>query len=641
VTAPAIDSLTGAREALGVERRLRQRQFAPVPRLTVSEWANERRMLSSEASAVPGRWTSFPYQREVMDVCHGGAYKRVVVMWPSQVGKTEILLNLIGYHLDLEPCPILIVEPDLDMAKTISRDRLDPMFRDMPVLQGKIHLSARREKDNTLLFKAGPGWRVTLVGANSPSGLAMRPVRICLFDEVDRYKSSAGSEGDPIALGEKRSATFPNRLTVICSSPGIKGESRLEMEYESSDQRKWLVPCPHCDHEQSLEWGGPDEPYGLKWETGKPDTAQYLCAGCQCLIGEEHKWQMNERGRWVATFPGRETAGFQLTALVSPVIGWRDLAKQFLAAKAAMKSGNLEMMKAFVCTSLARTWEEPGEKFDASSLLTRRETYAAEVPAGVGLLLAGVDVQKDRIEMTTWGFGAGEESWIICHQKFRGDPEKADDECWRDLERERVRDYVHESGQVVHIRALAIDFGHASPAVAEYARKKKNVFVVKGDGQNPRQPIGAPSKSKKHRVRLWLLGPDYWKGLLLTRLMRTEQGKPGYIHVPSAEKADDGFLVQFANEKVRTVHRFGRPVRTYQPITAHSAVEAIDCGYYALALLYILGDAVRSGLESLAKKLEVPVTPAEPVASPAEKPSILPLLRRPTFKPKTGWVQRY
>lgn len=638
MTAIATEYLAGRQTLRDSERRLRHRIFAPLPRLSVSEWADTRRRLSSEAAAVPGRWTSFPYQREIMDVCHSGVYRRVVAMLPSQTGKTEVLLNLVGYHMDLEPCPMLLVEPNLDMARTLGRDRIDPMLRDTPALQGHVAVSARRDSNNTMLFKAGAGWRLTLVGAGSPSGLSMRPVRLCLFDEVDRYSSSAGGEGDPVSLGEKRSATFPNRLTLLISSPGIKGESRMEREYEESDQRKWLVPCPHCEHRQSLEWGGPEEPFGLKWEDGKPDTAQYLCASCGALIGEEHKGWMNERGAWVAAHPERMTAGFQLTALASPVMRWADLVRDFLKANAAMKAGDPEPMKAFVTTSLARPWEEPGEKFDAGSLFARREKYAAEVPAGVGLLLAATDVQKDRIETTVWGFGAGEESWIIAHHRFYGDPEQPSDPCWQDLERLRVKAFAHESGAVIRIRAMALDFGFASAAVADYARKKRWVLVVKGDGHTGRQPISPPGKSKKHRVRLWALAPDYFKARLFNRLVRVTVPGPGYVHVPTAERADDAYLAQFGNERPRSIRRLGRLVRTYLPVNEHAAVEAIDCAYMALAALHILGESVRNGLESMAKRLQESGTPPESVASVPEPPASLP--KRFPVK-RRGWMRSW
>jgi phage terminase large subunit GpA-like protein len=230
------------------------RALAPPPNVTVSQWADEFRVLSPEASAEPGRWdtTRAPYQRGIMDAIHDPLIQTVVVMSSAQIGKTEILCNILGYCIDVDPGPILVVQPTLEMAEAFSKDRLDPMLRDTPVLRGKVSDARTRDASNTIRHKTFPGGHITLAGANSPASLASRPIRLLLYDELDRGEVTA--EGDPLALAEKRTTTFWNRKHIIVSTPGIKGISRIEAKFAESDQRYSFVACPHCGFRHRLEW---------------------------------------------------------------------------------------------------------------------------------------------------------------------------------------------------------------------------------------------------------------------------------------------------------------------------------------------------------------------------------------------------
>ena len=228
----------------------------PPPDLKLSEWADEYRRLSSEASAEPGRWrtSKAPYQREIMDAITDMTVKKVVVMSAAQVGKTDaMILNPIGYYIHYEPSPIMVLQPTIQMAEAFSKDRLSPMIRDTPVIAERIN-DKSRTSGNTILQKIFPGGHVTMVGANSPSSLASRPIRILLADEIDRYPATAGSEGDPLFLAAKRLTTFWNRKEVDVSTPTIKGLSRIEVEYQNSSRGEWNAPCPCCGELQPLKW---------------------------------------------------------------------------------------------------------------------------------------------------------------------------------------------------------------------------------------------------------------------------------------------------------------------------------------------------------------------------------------------------
>ena len=249
----------------------------PPPKLTISEWADRERRLDSQSSAEPGRWytSRAEYQRGMMDACSDPKNKEVVIMSAAQLGKSEALLNIIGYHIDNDPCPMLMLQPSLDMAQAFSKDRVaNGLLASTPCLQDKVRSPRSRDSGNTTLHKMFPGGAITLVGANSPSSLASRPVRLVLCDEVDRYPVSAGSEGDPIQLARKRASTFWDRKIVMVSTPTIKGASRIEEAFEKSDQRHYHVPCPHCEHKQKLDWGH------VIWTDNDPETAGYRCESC-------------------------------------------------------------------------------------------------------------------------------------------------------------------------------------------------------------------------------------------------------------------------------------------------------------------------------------------------------------------------
>ena len=196
----------------------------------MSQWADQNRRLSPEASSEPGTWVTdrAPYQRGMMDAVNEPGVSEVVYMTSSQIGKTEILNNIIGYFAHQDPSPMLLIQPTLDMAETWSKDRLAPMIRDTDALTDLFGDPRSRDSNNTLLHKKFPGGHITMAGANSPSSLASRPIRIVLLDEEDRYPHSAGTEGDPGSLAQKRTTTFWNRLLVTASTPTIEDESKIE-----------------------------------------------------------------------------------------------------------------------------------------------------------------------------------------------------------------------------------------------------------------------------------------------------------------------------------------------------------------------------------------------------------------------------
>lgn len=617
-----IDPAVAHRRAAIAESRLLRTRLAPPPDLSVSEWADAFRILSREASAEPGRWRTdrAPYLRGMMDAFSDPTLEQVIAMTSAQIGKTECLNNICGYFMDQDPAPILVLQPTQQMGEAWSKDRLAPMLRDSPKLHGKVAPVKSRDSGNTILHKKFPGGHLTISGANSAASLASRPIRIVLCDEIDRYPASAGSEGDPVTLAFKRTATFWNRKLGLWSTPTIKGFSRIEEAWEESDQRRYHVPCPHCNHLQTLRWKG------LQWEKNDPATAAYACESCGTLIEEQDKHRMLLGGVWVAEQPGKRIAGFHLNALYSPWARWEELVREFLDAQ-----GNLERLKVWVNTVLGETWEEDGDHVDPGSLLHRLEKYPAEVPDGVGLLTAAVDVQGDRLELAVKGWGASEESWLIAWEQLWGDP--GHDDVWKQLEHHLTRTYTHENGKQLKIRACCIDSGgHHTEEVYRFVkpRWRRRVWAIKGMGGWGRAIVGRPTRNNKQRVRLFPVGVDTAKDMIFSRLKITSPG-PGYLHLP--DWLDEEYIHQLTGEKVVTRYHKGRPVREYK--ATRDRVEALDLEVYNLAALVGMGPVVLKNLGIWAEKVAEVVEEEEPIPGQKASPRV-PKAPRPA-----GWVNSW
>jgi phage terminase large subunit GpA-like protein len=585
-------------------RKQKRTNLRPPPSLTVSEWADEYRRLSPESSAEPGRWftSRAEYQRGIMDAVSDPAIDTVVVMSSAQVGKTEVVNNLVGYHIHQDPAPILVLQPTLEMAQTWSKDRLAPMLRDTPVLKGRVKQPRSKNSANTLLHKVFPGGHITMAGSNSPASLASRPIRIVLCDEVDRYPVSAGTEGDPVNLARKRTATFWNRTVILTSTPTVQGASRIEIEFGQSDQRYFYVPCPHCEHTQRLQWSG------VTWSkdadgAGLPDTARYACKQCGALWAELDRHLAVKRGEWRATEPTKARAGFHLSELYSP---WSTLATMVQTFLEAKKSP--ELLKTWVNTCLGESWEDrEGDKVDHGELYGRREKYLAPVPEAALLLTAGIDVQHDRIEMEVVAWGNHEESWNVDYRVIPGDT--ARDEVWHDLDDALAIGYDHPTGSEFLITAALIDSSDQTTTVYGFVKRSKHQRLFAGKGVSgagrPVAQISRKRTGKKSReVDLYTVGVDDAKGIIHARLRIAEPG-PGYCHFPLDRDVE--YFEQLTAEKLVTRYHKGFPRKEWVKTRARN--EALDCRVYAFAALKIL-NPVWSAIEKRITGGKTPPPPA-------------------------------
>ena len=497
------------------------------PKLAVSEWADTERRLSPESSAEPGQFDTgrAEYQRGIMDALSDSKVEEIVFMKSAQVGATEMLGNIIGYFIDQDPSPILLVQPTIEMGQTWSKDRFAPMLRDTPCLSGKVRDVRSRDSGNTILRKSFPGGSLNISGANSAASLASRPVRVVLCDEVDRYPVSAGTEGDPVSLAKKRANNFWNRKIILTSTPTVKDASRIESAYEASDKRKYYVPCPKCGVMDILSWSQ------VVWPKGEPEKALYQCIHCGAKLGHADKLTMIKHGEWRAERPCTGTAGFWLNELYSPWVSFDQMAVNFIEAKKSP-----DTLRVFVNTSLGETWDEQGgEKVEAEGIMARREVYEAQVPDGALVLVAGVDTQDDRLEIEVVAYGAGSETWGIEYAVIHGSP--AREEVWKDLDQFLEKTYVTEGGVRLRVACTCIDSGgHHTKRVYDYVKPRqiRRVYATKGSSQPGKPLVGRFSTSNLGKVKLFPVGTDTAKDLIYGRLMIEEFG-PGYMHFPDAE----------------------------------------------------------------------------------------------------------
>jgi phage terminase large subunit GpA-like protein len=575
----------------------------PDPLLTVSEWADRYRTLSSRAAAEPGRYRTkrTPYMKDIMDALSPGhPAQRIVFMKAAQVGATEAGNCFLGFIIHQAPGPALAVQPTVELAKRNSRQRIDPLIEESAALRAKVKPARSRDAGNTMLSKEFSGGILIMTGANSAVGLRSTPARYIFLDEVDAYPASADEEGDPVSLAEARSLTFAHRRKVfLVSTPTIRGLSRIEREFEASDQRRYFVACPHCGHDQWLKFER------LRWEKGKPETAAYACESCDAEIAEHHKTAMLEAGEWRATARSVDpsTIGFHLSALYSPVgwLSWERIARAWEAAQ-----GSDEAIRAFRNTILGETWVETGEAPDWRRLYDRRGSWpAGAVPRGGLFLTAGADVQKDRIEVDVWAWGRGLESWLVDHVVIDGGPEHA--ETWGRLAALMTRTWPHASGAQLQIARLAIDTGYEASAVYAWARRQgfSQVAPIKGvEGFNRASPVSGPTyvdateggKRIRRGARLWTVAVSTFKAetyrqLRLERPTADELAAgasfpPGTVHLP--DWVDDEWLKQFVAEQLVTVKtRRGFARLEWQKLRERN--EALDCRVYARAAVWIVG----------------------------------------------------
>ena len=566
----------------------------PEPRLTVAAWADTHRMLAGGAE--PGRWRTVrtPYLRAVLEALSvTSAVRRVVVMKGAQLGFTEAAVNWLGYVIHHAPGPFLFVEPTVELAKRLSRSRIDPLIEESAPLRERVKRARSRDAGNTVLLKEFPGGLVVLTGANSAVGLRSMAARFVCFDEVDAYPGDVDGEGDPIALAEARARTFPRRKFFLISTPTVAGMSRIEREWLATDQRRYFVPCPHCQAMQVLEFAR------LRWEPGQPETVRYLCAVCGRAIGEENKSRMLAAGEWRATASAADhrVAGFHLSSLYSPLgwFSWADIAR---TAEEAARDPHKQ--KTFETTILGEPYAERGDAPDWHRLRERQSTDPLGiVPLGALFLTAGVDVQRDRLEVSIWGWGRNRRAWLVDHHILEGDV--AGDTPWLALTALVARIWPTPTGLAVPLARVAIDTGFATTQVHAWARTQPagRILLAKGGPPGPAlvslprvaEAIETSGRVRRRRrgLRVWRVNVSAFKTELYGALSLDgpAPGAPPPVGWVSLPAVGDEFLRQLVAEQV--VRKVVRGVERLEWQKVYNRNEALDCFVLARAAAHLVG----------------------------------------------------
>lgn len=547
----------------------------PPPKLTIDTWADKYRMLSTKTSAEPGRWNTnrVPFQREVMKAISDKKTEKVVMMYGAQLSKTEILMNTFGYYADYDPAPIMFLMPTKDMARDFSSTRLNDMILTTPQLKNKIidNDSARDTKTQ----KEFSGGYIVLTGSNSAAELSSRPIRILLADEVDRFPSDVGGEGDPLNLAIERTKTFWNKKIVLTSTPTIKGESRIEQEYENSTREEYYIPCPKCGSLHRLEWKNIIfEPIGHK------------CSNC-LEISTEHEWKKQLiNGEWIANntdIDPYQVRGFHISELYSPFSSWSSIIKKFHNSR-----GDVQLMKVFTNTTLGETFEEKRDKLDYLEIEKRKEHYGTEIPDEVNVLTAGVDVQDDRLECEVVGWGVEEESWGIYYKVFIGNPSET--HVWNQLDRFLDKEFSYSDGNKIKILYTCIDTGgHYTDEAYSFIKPReiRRIFGIKGSSTPGQAFLKRPTKTNKGQISLFVIGTDTGKETIMSRLKIDMKG-PRYMHFPdNIERGyDETYFKGLTSEVKTTVWTKGVKKIQWKKIGTRRN-EPLDLRNYAYAALKI------------------------------------------------------
>ena len=614
--------------------------FKPPEKLTLSQWADKYARLSLESSSEGGRWKSLPYQVGMMDAVTDPEIEQITVMKSARVGYTKILNHIIGYHISNDSCPIMVIQPTIEDATGYSKEEIAPMIRDTPCLRGLVSEAKAKDGTNTLLSKQFVGGTLGLVGANSPRGFRRVSRRIVLFDETDGYPESAGTEGDQIKLGIRRTEFYWNRKIVAGSTPTLKDFSRIEKLWEKSDKRFYYVPCPDCGHMQVLKWDN------FRWTDDDPQTTRYACESCGVLIPHSKKRWMVERGEWRQTAEGNgRHAGFHIWAAYSysPNASWPQLVEEWLSCQ-----GDIEQIKTFKNTVLGELFSDEYEKKVGASVLMQRaakETYKRGVPPReVLVLVLACDVNDTFLSISVWGAGRpsrpdrSEELWLIDRIKLYGNPGRKD--VWDQLDEVLTTPYVNEDGVEMKIELAALDSGgHFTEEAYIYARDRvamgvmpvKGVDKLKGDvmiGKPNKVEYGAKGKLLKRSIKLLSIGVNKVKTHLHRRLRDAEPGD-GYLHFfPTI--TEDYFEELTAEKEVRK-YKAGRIAERVWVKKSNQRNEALDelCYCYAMIQRLYQTHNRRSMWDQFAKKLLNAANPSKERTSNMRS------------KPKQGYVNQW
>ncbi len=572
-----------------------QKTLKPRPKLTGSEWSDQYRFVAPGTSPEPGKWRTsrVPYMKEPLDMATSHSVEKVVIMAASQVAKSELLMNVMGYYIDQEPSSIMMIQPTVENAEAFSKERIDPTIQASPVLKEKMSVTVSDEKgrsrksSSTIRMKHFTGGYLAMVGSNSPSGLASRPIRVLLCDEIDRYGST--QEGDPLKLAVQRTQNFTNRKIVFVSTPTTEqreGGPTIYEEFMKSDQRGYFVTCPHCSKQFEMVWGN------VHWsndEQGYLDenSIRMECPHCNQKVRGNGKPDpyLLESGVWIPKNPEARTIGYHLTSLCSPWVELRDLVEEWVDANHKKDKKGLQE---FINLKLGEPWHEDEADLNLwEKLSERREFYPnTGLPKEILMLTCGVDVQHDRLEATVFGWAKDYECYGIKHVIIPGDPKLS--EVWSALDVALLEKFELEDNRELNISCTFIDSGDGTltDRVYQYTkpRERSRVFSIKGSATLGRAIVDRPTNNNRYKAHLFVLGVDAGKRLVMQRLAIQDIG-PGFVHFPRGR--DNGFTEEYFKQLTAEVffRKYEKSKITEGWKKIRERNEALDCCVYATAAI--------------------------------------------------------
>lgn len=549
----------------------------PPEQLTVSEWAEKYRRLDNKSSAMPGPWSNdiTPYLVGIMDEFNNYETEKIVFVKPTQMGGTEALQNMIGYIVDQDPSPTMIVYPTESLAKSVSENRLQPMLRATPSIAKKF------DENSQLLELQFDSMYLTLAGSNSPSGLASKPIRFLMMDEVDKYPGASNREANPVKLATERTKTFHNKKIYITSTPTIK-TGHIWREKENADiEKHFFVPCPHCGEYIELKWKQikfPDDE-GMSY-ADRAEFAVYVCQECGCIITDNDKHQMLRQGEWRVVNQNTKfsrNVAFWINTLYSPFIRFSDIVKEFLVTK-----DDPEEFQNFVNSWLAEPWEDTKLKTSAELVLERRtELPELVVPEWTKLLTGGVDVQESCVYWTIRAWGDYLTSQNIAHGQAYS---------FEDITRIMNLQYTTQDDTPFVVNLVLVDSGDQTDTVYDYcADNSEWALPVKGasNGQLSHYKLSKINRtdSKAYGMNLVLVDGGKYKDMIAGR-MRKENGRGSWmVH----KDCDTEYATQVTAEHKVNVKSGGVVRQIWQPKSTHAANHYLDCEVYAMAAADIMG----------------------------------------------------
>lgn len=585
--------------------------------LNLDEWSERHFYLSAESSQGEKRWQSYPFQRGMLCAMGDDDIEEVDVRKSARVGYTKMLLASIGYDAQHKRRNQALWQPTDGDSDEFCKAELEPMLRDVKIMQSVFPRFMAKSKQNTLNMKKFLGSILYLKGGTSAGNFRRMTLQSAKLDEFDGFDQKIEKSADPFTLAHKRleGATYPK---IICgTTPRIKGLSHIEKRENAAEARmRFHIVCPHCQVEHPLAWGGAELRHGFKWDAHDPEgTVRHHCPHCHGSIRQAEYLRLWHEGVWVSQCgnfrlhgrpyrwtdaagtvllrPPRHVA-FHVWTAYSPQTTWAAIVRQFLQAMQAKAAGDKGPLEGFVNETLGECWEDEVDKAEAHELQKRAEDYPLRtVPAGGLELVAGVDVQDKRWEVTVWAIGRGEEAWCVDYQVIEGNP--SDEREWD----ERLHPYLqapltHQHGAPMRINATAIDTGgHFTHQAYNFCRLHHGAryYAIKGDSQESK-PIKGKSSSVdvnhrgrilKNGVRLWMVGTDTAKDTIFNRLKVDKPG-PGCVHFSKHLPLE--FFKGFTAEVRRTVRTSGG--EKYRWVKVRDRNEPLDCTVYALFASHML-----------------------------------------------------